>query len=145
MAIPSSSKHIYHIAETLDNQLRIVKQYIQAVNDNTSVDHIFTAYKHCVTAQNYFASLTGVNMAKVGDAIALQFGNDSYSTYNTSYNALKDNKIPAFLTKVENNISFLTEQIGLDTTSGEQTYGSLAPAARDSIMINVTSILAEFE
>lgn len=143
MTIPTESENVYRVAETLDKQLRIIKTYIQAVNDNTSVSHIIEAYKHCVTAMNYFNSLT-VDMTKVGDAIALQFGNDSYAVYQASYLALKNTKIPAFLTKIENNQSFIFDQYSLNTTTGDEQYGSLAQGARDSIMSNVTAILEEF-
>lgn len=144
MTFPASSEDIYETAKTIDKQVRIVGQRIKAIKDNTEVNYIIDAYKHCVTAMNYFNSLT-VDMTKVGDAIALQFGNDNYSAYASSYLALKDTLLPAFIAKVGNNFGLIQDQINVNPSTGDKTYGSLAQAARDSVLTDVDAILAEYD
>lgn len=146
MAIPAASGNIYRIAETVDNQLRVIKQFIQAINDNEQVNHITSAYKHCVVGLNYFQSLTdnGIDLTKVGDAIALQFGNDDYASYAASYVALRDTKLPAFISLVDNNQSIIFDSYSLDPSNGELVYGVLEAGPRAAVMAQVTSILAEF-
>ena len=144
--IPSASSNVYHAAVTLDAQLRRVKMVCQSISDNEPVNHIINAYQELTIAINYIEALiaSGIDLTKVGDAIALQFGNDSYSSYASSFNSLRTTLIPNFLTKVKTNETMVFAAVSFDQSTGTLVYGNLLSAARASILTDVTAILDEF-